>query len=87
MVHLGVNLTPIIVKKQLKLDAFARRIFLDPEVTEDYRLNPSPLKEKELHYFLCDERAFSRKRVELLVERMRKAQTRRSIMEWTKGDA
>ncbi|RLF09266.1 MAG: flap structure-specific endonuclease, partial [Thermoprotei archaeon] len=49
------------------------RIFLEPEVTDDYRVEwkePDPDKIKE---FLCEERSFSPKRVDGAIERLTKA--------------
>lgn len=49
-----------------------RKIFLQPEVSDDYSLEIGELQEEELYRFLCEERGFSRKRVETAVERMRR---------------
>ena len=49
-----------------------RRIFLTPKVTPNYSLAYGDLQEKELYYFLCDLRDFSKKRVETAVQRMKK---------------
>ncbi len=58
----------------LDLEAI-RRFFLDPPVTDDYRLEWRPPDEEGLLQFLCDERDFSRKRVRSAVDRLRAAIT------------
>ncbi len=50
-----------------------REIYLHPEVTNEYDLNYSSLREEEFIHFLCEQRDFSRKRVENIVQRMNKA--------------
>ena len=62
-----------------------RRIFLEPKVTDDYSLEYGELKEDELYRFLCDERDFSKKRVETAVKRMKAFYSRkkqRKLGEW-----
>ncbi len=49
-----------------------RRIFLEPNVVSDYDLRYSDLWEEELYRFLCEERDFSKKRVETVVQRMKR---------------
>ncbi len=49
-----------------------RKIFLNPEITLDYTLSYTKLREDELYDFLCTERDFSRQRVEKIVQRMKK---------------
>jgi flap endonuclease-1 len=48
-----------------------RNIFLQPPATEEYSLDYGVLQEEALHRFLCEERDFSRERVEVVIERMR----------------
>ena len=48
-----------------------RRFFLEPKLTDDYTLKYGPLQEDELYRFLCDQRDFSRERVETAVQRMK----------------
>jgi len=62
-----------------------RRIYLEPDVTEDYSLDAEGLDEEGLYGFLCDERGFSRGRVETIVKRMRRAGHQRSITDWVGG--
>ena len=62
-----------------------RKIFLEPKVTDDYSLEYGEIKEEEVYRFLCDERDFSRKRVETAVKRMKAFYSRRSqrkLGEW-----
>jgi flap endonuclease-1 len=62
-----------------------RRIYLKPDVTDDFNVNAGPLSEGELFSFLCDERGFSRERVEAVVNRMRQTQRQRSLRDWLGG--
>lgn len=48
-----------------------RRLFRNPEVTDDYELNYSRPDEDGLYRFLCQERGFSRDRVETVVRRLK----------------
>jgi len=48
-----------------------RRLFLEPRVTDDYRVEWGRLREDELYRFLCDRRGFSPERVEVAARRMR----------------
>lgn len=61
-----------------------RRLYLEPEVTDDYTVEGGALREDELRAFLCDERAFSRERVEVMVARMRRRRRQRSLRDWLK---
>jgi len=49
-----------------------RTIFLQPPVTSNYTLNYESLDEDGLTDFLCDQRDFSRQRVETVIQRMKK---------------
>jgi len=64
-----------------------RRIYLEPEVTDDYLVEEGPLREAELFSFLCDERGFSRERVEAVVDRMKRSRRQRSMTDWLGGGA
>jgi len=48
-----------------------RKIFLEPKVIRDYKLEYGELKEEELYQFLCEKRDFSQKRVKTAVQRMK----------------
>ena len=63
-----------------------RSIFLKPKVTHDYDIRYRPTQEEALYEFLCDERGFSRRRLDLAIERMRRfhsARRQRSLEDWT----
>lgn len=49
-----------------------RKIFLNPKTTPNYTLNYTKLQEEELYNFLCNERDFSKQRVEKIVQRMKR---------------
>lgn len=51
--------------------ADVRRLFLEPKVTSEYTTSYGALKEDELYDFLCDQKGFSRGRIERTVERIR----------------
>ena len=51
-----------------------RSIFLRPKVTNEYRIQYGPMQEEALYEFLCEEKGFSRSRLELAVERMRRVE-------------
>jgi len=48
-----------------------RKFFSEPKVTTDYTLEYGNLQEDELYRFLCDQRDFSRERVDTVVSRMK----------------
>lgn len=50
-----------------------RNLFLHPSILESYEINFSSIDEEELFSFLCEERNFSRHRVEELIRRMRRS--------------
>jgi len=54
-----------------------RAIFLKPEVTSDYDTRGTPLREDELYRFLCDQKGFSRVRVENAVDRTKESSRER----------
>ncbi|RJS89029.1 flap endonuclease-1 [Candidatus Bathyarchaeota archaeon] len=71
------------VREKLPQDLDAiRRIFLEPEVTEEYEVRWGTFREAELYEFLCGERGFSRDRVRVVVERMRRFYAQRSLRHW-----
>ena len=55
-----------------------RKVFLEPDVNEDYNISYGELQEEEIYYFLCEERDFSQKRIQTAVERMKR------FYSWTK---
>lgn len=66
-----------------------RSIFRKPEVTHEYSIQYRPTQEEALYEFLCEEKGFSRSRLELAVERMKRFHSVRdqtSLKDWiTKG--
>jgi flap endonuclease-1 len=64
-----------------------RRLYLEPDVTDDYDLKYGSLREEELIAFLCDERSFSRKRVDIVINRIKRSQTQKSLTDWFRGGA
>ncbi|MBN2336630.1 flap endonuclease-1 [Candidatus Bathyarchaeota archaeon] len=62
-----------------------RRIYLEPDVTPDYDAAPGELDEDGLTRFLCGERSFNPKRVEILVKRMKQAGSQRSLTDYIGG--
>lgn len=62
-----------------------REIFLNPETTSNYDLKYGELNENALHEFLCDQRDFSKKNVETVVQRMKsfyRSKKRASLEKW-----
>jgi flap endonuclease-1 len=55
-----------------------RAIFLEPEVTDDYRLKWSPVNEEDVRRILCDRHGFSVDRVDTVLQRIRAKQGVRS---------
>ena len=78
---------PAEIRDQLTPDIGAiRELYLNPPATDNYTLDEKPVQEEELIRFLCDERSFSRERVETMITRMRKARGQRSLRDWFGGD-
>ncbi len=62
-----------------------RRLFLTPKVAKDYTTNYGRLREDELYTFLCDQKGFTRDRVEKAVQRIRVSREKTeqsSLGEW-----
>jgi flap endonuclease-1 len=51
--------------------AEVREVFLKPEITSSYDIVFNPLREDDIYTFLCDEKGFSRARVERAINRMK----------------
>lgn len=64
-------------KKEIPNYQEVREIFLKPKITTSYNLNLDHLNERGLYNFLCDERSFNPKRVEVAVQRMKKIYKKR----------
>ena len=78
--------TEIVARLPPDVDAI-RRIYLEPDVTDSYRLEEGGFDEEGLYGFLCGERSFSRERVETMVRRMRRARGQSSLSRWMEGGA
>jgi len=63
-----------------------RRLFLEPEVTDDYAVAPGELDGEGLVSFLCGERDFSRERVESVIERIERSKEQRRLSDWLGGE-
>ena len=63
-----------------------RDLYLNPPVVEDYNVEQGELREDELVSFLCNERAFSRDRVETVIKRMKQANMQKSLSDFFGGD-
>lgn len=66
------NLPSDIMSKVLQNYEEVRKIFLEPKVISNYTLAYGDLRKRELYDFLCNQRDFSKKRVETVVKRMKK---------------
>ncbi len=62
-----------------------RRLYLEPNVTDDYDLKSGSLREEALVAFLCDERGFSRQRVDVAINRIKRYQAHKSLTDWFHG--
>ena len=62
----------------------ARKIFLEPKVSENYSLRYGTLQEEELIHFLCGHRDFSEERVQTVIKRMKKFYARKKQTELEK---
>jgi flap endonuclease-1 len=56
-----------------------RRIFLEPEIVEDYSVEFKGLREEKIYSFLCDEKGFPRDRVKTAVDRMKEFYERKRL--------
>jgi flap endonuclease-1 len=65
---------PVEVRSKIEAQNYeqVRKIFLNPQITSDYNLNYGSLDEAGLRDFLCDQRDFSPKRVEIAIQRMKR---------------
>jgi flap endonuclease-1 len=59
-----------------------REIFLNPPVTEQFSTASSPLQERELYDFLCNQKNFTRRKVAIAIERMKRAQAQSNLLQW-----
>jgi len=84
--HGSLENLPAEVRERLPQDyEEVRRIFLQPRVTSNYTLHYGELREEALYEFLCEERDFSKRRVETVLQRMRRFYSwrrQRPLREW-----
>jgi flap endonuclease-1 len=59
-----------------------RQQYLKPNITTEYSLKGKSFDEEKLRSFLCDERDFSKDRVEVLIQRLRKTEAQSSLKNW-----
>ncbi|RLI04699.1 flap structure-specific endonuclease, partial [Candidatus Bathyarchaeota archaeon] len=67
-----------------------RKIFLEPEVTDDYSVRYGSLMENELYEFLCVKKGFSKPRVKRVVQRLKSVQDQMQqpdLERWIKNDS
>ena len=62
-----------------------RRLFFEPEVTDDYAVASGGLDGEGLVSFLCGERGFSMERVETVIERIKRSKKQKSLSDWLGG--
>jgi len=83
--HGSIEALPPDLQDKLQGYGEVRRIYLEPDVTDDYSVKQGRLDEDGLRAFLCGERGFSADRVETLIRRMRAAGTQRSLGDYLGG--
>ena len=69
----SIDTLPIEIKSKIETQDYGavREFFLHPQVTSKYTLKYAELDEEGLYRFLCDQRDFSRERVETAIQRMK----------------
>lgn len=80
---------PINIKSKIETQNYqaVRKFFIQPEVTQNYRVEYLEPDENGLYEFLCEQRDFSRSRVESVIQRMRAFYEKKKQMdlrEWLK---
>jgi flap endonuclease-1 len=84
--HGSLENLPEEVREKLPSDLGSiRSIFLDPDITDNYEVKWGIVQEADLYDFLCIERGFSKKRVETLLERLKKLYAQKSLGNWLPG--
>jgi flap endonuclease-1 len=73
--HGSIEAMPEEIRREVANFGEVRRIYLEPDVTAEYRLEPGELDEEGLTHFLCEERGFAPKRVRDAVARVRSARS------------
>jgi flap endonuclease-1 len=85
--HGNVESLPTDIRSELEAQNYeaVRRIYMQPQVTADYSIKHSEINEDGLLRFLCEQRDFSRSRVETVVQRMQAFYRRKGqaeLAEW-----
>ncbi len=62
-----------------------RDLYLNPDVTDDYSVEGGKLQEEALDDFLCGEKNFSTRRVQILINRMRAKAAQKSLEDYFGG--
>lgn len=68
-----IETLPSQLRSQLEEQNYSaiRRIYLEPQIVDNYTINYTQIDETGVYRFLCDERDFSYNRVKIVVERMK----------------
>jgi len=77
--------TEVMSKIEMQNYEAVRRFFLQPELTSDYPLGYTELDEDRLYRFLCNQRDFSRERVQTVIQRMKafyKSKRQTELQDW-----
>ena len=84
--HGNLKGLPIEIRDKLPVEIDAiRDLYLHPSVTDNYSSDEKIVQEEKLIEFLYEEHSFSRKRVETVITRMRKARWQKSLGDWLGG--
>jgi flap endonuclease-1 len=75
-------LPPEIMEKLTPRYQEIREFYKNPPIEDEYSTEMHPPRSRELYSFLCDERNFSRERVDVLVKRMENPARQRSLSDW-----
>jgi flap endonuclease-1 len=59
-----------------------RNIYLKPEINENYYLNKGEFNEDELISFLCNKHNFSKKTVDIIINRIKKGKGKTDLNQW-----
>lgn len=87
LIHDHGNLEAVIEEKEFELPFYEdiRKIFLEPDITDDYEIKWGQVQESQAHELLVDEHDFSKERVEINLEKFKKFQaatSQKSLDQW-----
>ena len=85
--HNQIEDLPSDIKSQLEAQNYqtVRRVFVQPEVTQNYTIKYQEPNEDGLYEFLCEQRDFSKSRVETVIQRIKafcKRERQAELKEW-----